>query len=875
MIPPPATSPTSVHQLWTSLSPRQAHSPHFEFELTEHPRPPILHLSDLPSIWTLFSIPQLSISRNSTYAVLSGYSGGGNLRLAVLDLALSEPSAWDRDTHLCSARYLLRDALARGPSLTMLKLAWHPDSDAHLAILTSDARFRMVDVSTNPDLCETDLQLNRGGSMPPRTPGVIGLGFLEEEEAEEDAPLSDALRGRVRPGARVTSFAFAPRAPGWTRMSVFFLTDAGEVHVACPVAPTPVREAYADAQSPDGAGWGGLESEEEFGPVLPSSVDWHRTPELQGPLPRANASPLAASAALRPYTDLAVLHPSPECVVVAVASAAGHVLTHVLAGGLAPSWHAHGSNHGNNGDASSTAGTAADAAWSFQTPVKAQEGFKISRNPFFGAATPATPDLFGKGRSDQGAASVGMHSLVAYERRSAATMSTSPAPPPPLPTLVTIDVIPTFEFRAAAGEASGPGVDEERYPVTLLAAPGLPETLCVVHRHGVLGIRLAWAYLVASFLRGAADSEPEAAGRLLKNLPEPAVAELVAASDVVIGSALYRGNYGSAAVVTIEASGKSYRASADIRPSAGGSAGMSAAAAGLAASSGRRAPDSAALEALRSLGREAQAEYDRVMADYSSILDGPAKLPEPTVSHGDHPKGPEYEQYLKEWSIHLKKRYATFLEGARLIIEERTAEVARAAADDAQRAAQLADRLALAQRKRQALQLRIETAVKLQCKLGEHMKVLRELLDKLPRPLSAEERAFMMEVTSAFLDQKISAHVTSVVHRATDLHRKYSEERAREARVGRVLGGADPSAVPLPRTEMLRSLRQSELLLSQADGALRRIEGAAREALEGPGTPGRDGYEGGDRGGGSAARGGGGMVRPSSGRLDAFLSGTE
>jgi nuclear pore complex protein Nup88 len=246
------------------------------------------------------------------------------------------------------------------PGLHILQITWHPHSDRHVAILTSDATWRLYDV-TKPDLAEQTFELHS-------TSRRRGLGL------DVDTLFSSPV-----------AFSFG-QGPAWDMFAVYFLFTDGQISVLCPVAPFGARypshsiaalykaleeiEAGAvDAKEtaeawlqrafqpvssflPGSAG-GNIGEEEKNVPelhvCLPHALDEH-SPALVGPLligtaeegpgehlqssNNNNKNPLPG-----PAEALLLWRFSGACTVLVVASAKGPVAVYLLAGGAIPCWH--------------------------------------------------------------------------------------------------------------------------------------------------------------------------------------------------------------------------------------------------------------------------------------------------------------------------------------------------------------------------------------------------------------------------------------------------------------------------------------------------------------------------------------------------------
>ena len=117
----------------------------------------------------------------------------------------------------CTAVLLDPELFASRPGLQVLQAGWHPDSDSHLALLTSDSVWRLYNVRT-PGLAEQTFELS-----PPGRRASLGLG-------------GDASSAGAGGGAAVVAFSFGAAAC-WERFAVYFLTRRGQLFTLCPVVP--------------------------------------------------------------------------------------------------------------------------------------------------------------------------------------------------------------------------------------------------------------------------------------------------------------------------------------------------------------------------------------------------------------------------------------------------------------------------------------------------------------------------------------------------------------------------------------------------------------------------------------------------------------
>ncbi|KAK4480707.1 hypothetical protein RD792_013789 [Penstemon davidsonii] len=168
-----------------------------------------------------FEITKISINRNGSALLLAGLEG-----LSVMYL-YGRPSAEEnsiicRTVSIGSEIYFNRNNFIR-----ILQFSWHPYSDTHLGILSSDSVFRIFDLSTSI------------------------------EQPEQEYYLQPVESGSSRNAAAIcpVDFSFG-RDHLWDKFSVFVLFSDGSVYIICPVVPfgsvykwESVLEMYNDAHT--------------------------------------------------------------------------------------------------------------------------------------------------------------------------------------------------------------------------------------------------------------------------------------------------------------------------------------------------------------------------------------------------------------------------------------------------------------------------------------------------------------------------------------------------------------------------------------------------------------------------------------------------
>lgn len=98
--------------------------------------------------------------------------------------------------------------------MTPDQVSWHPHSDDHLVVLTSDNRLRLYNVPHSLAVAEQTFHVL---PQPAGTPGRYGMA------AAAAAP-------------NFVAFAFGPPS-GWGLLTVLLLSSGGLVYGLCPVAP--------------------------------------------------------------------------------------------------------------------------------------------------------------------------------------------------------------------------------------------------------------------------------------------------------------------------------------------------------------------------------------------------------------------------------------------------------------------------------------------------------------------------------------------------------------------------------------------------------------------------------------------------------------
>ncbi|KAL4576159.1 hypothetical protein LXL04_012248 [Taraxacum kok-saghyz] len=168
-----------------------------------------------------FMVDRITINRRGSALLLEGSDG-----IRVMDL-YGKPSSKD-SAIICRTVSIGSDVYFNtNNAIRTLKVSWHPYSDTHLGILSSDSVFRLYDLSS------------------------------ANEQPEQEYYLQPVDRGRSRNASSICPVDFSFGGDHlWDRFSVFILFSDGSVYILCPVVPfgsvykwESVLEIYTDAQT--------------------------------------------------------------------------------------------------------------------------------------------------------------------------------------------------------------------------------------------------------------------------------------------------------------------------------------------------------------------------------------------------------------------------------------------------------------------------------------------------------------------------------------------------------------------------------------------------------------------------------------------------
>lgn len=168
-----------------------------------------------------FMVDRITINRHGSALLLEGLNG---LRV----MYLYGRSSSNDGAVICRTVSVGSDLyLNTNNAIRTLKVSWHPYSDTHLGILSSDSVFRLYDLSS------------------------------ALEHPEQEYYLQPGERGRSRSASSICPVDFSFGGDHlWDRFSVFILFSDGDVYILCPVVPfgsvykwESVLEIYGDAQT--------------------------------------------------------------------------------------------------------------------------------------------------------------------------------------------------------------------------------------------------------------------------------------------------------------------------------------------------------------------------------------------------------------------------------------------------------------------------------------------------------------------------------------------------------------------------------------------------------------------------------------------------
>lgn len=174
-----------------------------------------------------------AVNQSATYAVVTGptLADPEMFSVYIIELAFSSRRGGIAKVSSVDSKLFLHR-----PGLNVLQVAWHPDSDGHIAILTSDATFRLYNLASLT-VPEQVFELGPVGKG-------LGLGFSSELDLDlaDGTAVTSGRRNDVRKVLHQHPVAFQfGQGHCWERFTVYFLLKSGEIVSLCPIAPFGCR----------------------------------------------------------------------------------------------------------------------------------------------------------------------------------------------------------------------------------------------------------------------------------------------------------------------------------------------------------------------------------------------------------------------------------------------------------------------------------------------------------------------------------------------------------------------------------------------------------------------------------------------------------
>ncbi|KAL6651343.1 hypothetical protein ACP70R_010268 [Stipagrostis hirtigluma subsp. patula] len=175
----------------------------------------------MPETDLRYVVTHISLNTDGSSLLLVG---SHNLSVLYVHERVSE----DEDTIICRTAPIASQILPNNnDGIKVLQASWHPFSSSHFAVLTSDAVFRLFDLSS-------DL-----------------------EKPEQEFYLQPILPGKCQNASSICPVAFSFGSDHlWDRFSVFILFSDGSIFVLCPIVPfgsdyskRHIQEIYEDVNA--------------------------------------------------------------------------------------------------------------------------------------------------------------------------------------------------------------------------------------------------------------------------------------------------------------------------------------------------------------------------------------------------------------------------------------------------------------------------------------------------------------------------------------------------------------------------------------------------------------------------------------------------
>ena len=182
-----------------------------------------------------FDVEQLIASPSGHYLLLIGRQSQGSDKAvaAVVDVygGCIKPQSKVKE---CTLHHIDPQLYETRPGLAITQASWHPHSESHLAILTSDSRFRLYSLA-DPTLGEQSFDLS--ACLSPPTPLLSPAPFSSPLHSSSKVRfgLIKTPQGKGMSNS-IVSFSFGPPV-SWGFFSVLFLTSSGLIFHLGPVCP--------------------------------------------------------------------------------------------------------------------------------------------------------------------------------------------------------------------------------------------------------------------------------------------------------------------------------------------------------------------------------------------------------------------------------------------------------------------------------------------------------------------------------------------------------------------------------------------------------------------------------------------------------------
>ena len=193
------------------------------------------------------------VNKTETIGIVAGKTLGDADTLAVRVLYLGKRDVANREVPSVDLDPALFGSF---PGLDILDLQFHPDSEQHVVVLTSDRTLRVYDVEES----RCGLPAEQTFELRGRKRVFLGDGDGDDDDDDDDDDDEEGLDGVLRDPVPV-SFAFGGSSGGrdggktaspststslssasaWSRLAVLVLMSDGEVRPLCPVAPFGAR----------------------------------------------------------------------------------------------------------------------------------------------------------------------------------------------------------------------------------------------------------------------------------------------------------------------------------------------------------------------------------------------------------------------------------------------------------------------------------------------------------------------------------------------------------------------------------------------------------------------------------------------------------